>query len=215
MADSIRVNEDMLRQIKNLQIRQPGASGQAQQNGAAGLPPGGAVAPVAAEDQLQNAERLNDMTRFTDEVKEIKGKGSSEMYTPAVRSLMEQLQNLISTGMDNPRKGSGSIRDSGKKNRDSDENAEKNSSSPALNHQKDIDTRFRELFGMPERKDGEKSSEQSDGRDSLSREDFEKDPEAFLKKGGSEGSDSGNPAAKELKHVSASEFQGLFKAERK
>lgn len=217
MADSIRAHEDMLRQIQNLQIRQSGASSQAQQTGAAGLPPGGAVAPVAAEEQLQNAEKVNDMTRFTDEVKEIKGNGSSEMYTPAVRSLMEQLQNLISTGMDNPQKDGKNSRDSGKKSQDSDKNAQNSSSSHTSNHQKDIDTQFRELFGMPERKDDEKSSEKSDVRDAFSREDFEKDPEAFLKRGGnsSENSGSGNPAVKELKHVSPSEFQGLFKADKK
>jgi hypothetical protein len=212
MADSIRSYDDILRQIQNLQVRQGGASGQAQQSGAAGAPQTGAGTPVTEPDQAQNQEKIKDATRFTDEVKEIKGNKSGEMYTPAVLSLMEQLQNLISTGMDNPQKDGAGARDGSSSPEKKDGQSSQGSQSSGSRQSQDVDSQFRELFGMPPRA----QQEMAEAKDRMSREDFEKDPEAVLKKGGSsEGSKAESAGPKELTFNPSTSNQGLFKTSRK
>jgi len=212
MADSIRSYDDILRQIQNLQIRQSGASGQVQQTGSAGAPPTGAGTPVTDLDQAQNQEKIKDATRFTDEVKEIKGNKSGEMYTPAVLSLMEQLQNLISTGMDNPQKENrGAQEDSSSPEKKGGSSAQSpQTAGPGQNQ--DVDSQFRELFGMPPRA----QQEMAETKDRMAREEFEKDPEAVLKKGGTgEGQEAGKTGPKELTFDPKTSNQGLFKTNRK
>ncbi len=200
MADSIRANEDILRQIRNLQISQSGTAGQPQQTGGVGAASGAAGVPVTAENQPEQAEKANDLTRFTDEVKEIKGNSSSDVYTPAVQALLDQLQNFISTGMDNPQQGG--------------RNRQENSPSSTSDNHRDIDSQFRELFDMPRGKEDGKSSKKSEAKDKLSNENFESDPETFLKNRGSNGeaSRSGNPDMQGAPYLTSEPLKGKFKS---